>query len=282
LNTPNQTHRRPPRWVVPVAALSLVALFAGSAHAREQDEPEAAKVTRAESKADEAFRAYQGDRFAEAVALYLEAYDAAPNADILYNVARIYDAKLLDRPLAINFYRRYISDPGAVADRIQIANERLLVLREAELAVARPVRDVESAAAPAAGAHRQPSGAEPGWSTAEVLGAVFASTGVVALGVGTGFGIAAMRERDTVNDLCKDNVCSEQRGIDSARSARDHAAVSTVGFASGGALLALGAVFFFWLGDESPAPLAPEPSPALGARVMQLPGGLALELGGSW
>lgn len=280
MNMQRTPHRRPPRWALPLSSLSLLVLLSGVTHARELEGTDAAQVTLAESKADEAFRAYQGGRFAEAVALYLEAYDAAPNADILYNVARIYDAKLLDRPLAISFYRRYISDPGAVADRVQLANERLLVLREAELAATRTGQPP----APGASGVAEPGGParDPGWSSNEVVGAVLASAGVVALGVGTGFGIAAMGERDTINDLCQGNVCREQRGIDSARRAREHAAVSTVGFASGGALIALGAVIYFWLGDESPAPLAPERGVALDAGVSGLPGGFALELGGSW
>ena len=271
-----QHHHRAPPWTFPLFAIALVAMLCGPAHAGEPEGAEAASVTLAERKAGEAFRAYQGNRFGEAVALYLEAYDSAPNADILYNVARIYDAKLLDRPLAINFYRRYISDPGAVVDRIEIANERLLALREAELAATRGVE------APPTGAQAVPRGVEPGWTSGEVLGAILASTGVVALGVGTGFGVAAMGERNTVHDLCDDNVCSEQRGIDSAQRARENAAIATVGFASGGALVALGAVIYFWLGDDSSAPLAPEPNPPLGARLEELPGGFALELGGSW
>lgn len=279
----SQAHRGARARALPLLFTSLLALVPGSAHARELEGE--ADVTLAESKADQAFQAYQSKRFAEAVALYMEAYNAAPNADILYNVARIYDAKLLDRPLAINFYRRYITDPGAVADRIQIANERLLALREAELAATQPTPEAgATAAAPALDARRAAAAAPPEhrWSTPEVLGAVLASTGVIALGVGTGFGIAAMGEKNTVNDLCENRVCSDQRGIDSAESARNHAAVSTIGFASGGALLALGAVLYFWVGDEPSAPLAPEPSPSLAARLTQTPGGFALELGGSW
>ena len=278
-----QPHRLPPRWALPFLSLALAALSSGLAHAREpQQETDAAKVTLAESKADAAFRAYQASRFAEAVALYLEAYDAAPNADILYNVARIYDAKLLDRPLAITFYRRYISDPGAVVDRIQVANERLLVLREAELAATRSNGGAGAAPSAAEAGGQAPSGVEEGrWSTGEVLGAVLATTGVVALGVGAGFGVAAMGDRDTMNDLCDDNVCRDQRGIDSARNAREHAAIATVGFASGGALVALGALIYFWIGDESPSH-APERNPALGARFTELPGGFTLELGSSW
>lgn len=282
----SQARRRSRSAAFPLIVSALLATSSGSAHARELegDDPDV-NISLAESKADEAFRAYQSKRFGEAVALYMEAYNAAPNADILYNVARIYDTKLLDRPLAINFYRRYITDPGAVADRIQIANERLIVLREAELAATPPSREPEAAvSAPALDARGDAGRAPPapGWSTVEVVGAVLASTGIVALGVGTGFGIAAMGETNTVHDLCQNNVCSEQRGIDSAERARDHASVSTAGFASGGVLLALGAVLYFWLGDEPSPSRAPEPSPSLGARLTDTPGGLAVELGGSW
>src|SRR5262245_40394507 len=210
-----QPQHRHTRWTFSFFSVWFVATLSGSVHAGEPETRDAASVTRAESKADEAFRAYQGRRFTQAVSLYMEAYDAAPNADILYNVARIYDVKLLDRPLAISFYRRYISDPGAVADRIEVANERLLVLREAELAATRGDTGVDPAASVASkGGRAASAGAEPGWSTGEVLGAILAGTGVVSLGVGAGFGIAAMGERNTVNDLCEANVCSEQRGID--------------------------------------------------------------------
>jgi hypothetical protein len=246
-----------------------------------------AEVALAEKKAAQAFEAYQGKRFAEAVALYIDAYQAAPNADILFNIARIYDAKLGDRPLAISFYRRYIADPGAVADRIQVANERLVALREAELAATRPSAAPEGAlAAGPAGARLSGSSSPPegDWSGAEVTGVIMGITGVVALGVGAGFGIAAVRETKTMRDLCDGTVCREQRGIDAAESATSHATISTIGFASGGALLALGAAFYFWLGADS----SERPNEAsdrrlwlnAGAGSSQSP--FALELGGSW
>jgi hypothetical protein len=253
--------------------------------ARELDGAESdGAVAVAEQKAAQAFEAYQAKRFGQAVALYIEAYDASPNADILYNVARIYDTKLGDRPLAINFYRRYIGDPGAIPDRIQLANERLLALREAELAANRPVATLNAPAAPAvaAAAPIEPAHGSP--NAAEVTGIVLAASGVVALGVGAGFGIAAMNEARTSRDLCDGSVCREQHGIDAAEDATHHALVSTIGFASGGALLALGAACYFWLGGESSE--RPEQASSggleLGPRVAQSAGGWSLELAGSW
>jgi hypothetical protein len=265
--------------------LLLACLIAGlprPALARELDGAEAdGAVALAEQKASQAFDAYQGKRFAEAVALYIDAYDASPNADILYNVARIYDTKLGDRPLAINFYRRYIADPGAVADRIQLANERLVALREAELAVNRPATPLAGPAAPAV-ATPVTSAPTEGPTATQVTGIVMAATGVVAVGVGAGFGIAAMNEARTSRDLCSGTVCREQRGIDSAEDATHHALISTIGFASGGALLALGAACYFWLGGDAPERPEQAATGHLEPRLSQSAGGWSLELGGSW
>jgi tetratricopeptide (TPR) repeat protein len=250
------------------------------------------EVARAEQKAAQAFAAYQAKRYAEAVTLYIEAYDAAPNADMLYNLARIYDTKLGDRPLAINFYRRYIAEPGAGADRIQLANDRLALLREAELAAMRPTErampessgTAMSAPAPPAPAPRLSVAAESGWSTPEVIGVIVGVTGVVAAGVGAGFGVAAMSETRTARDLCDGHLCREQRGIDAAESASVHATMSTVGLASGGALVAVGAALYFWLGNDPPEEGVP-PSPSgvqVGAGLSPGGGGWSVELGRSW
>jgi hypothetical protein len=280
-------------WSLILLTHCCVATLTVAASAREIDDDGGGdtEVVVAEQTAARAFQAYREKRFAEAVALYLDAYRAAPSADILYNVARIYDAKLGDRPLAISFYRRYISDPGAVADRIQTANERLVALRDAELAATQPTSSSEGAPARGGGAPARsapaPAPAEPesSWNGAEVTGAVLGATGIVALGIGTGFGIAALNERQTMRDLCEDNVCSEQRGIDAAASASDHATLSTIAFASGGALLALGAAFYFWLGDEpseGPRQASDTPDTRLRLGAGATAGGLALELGGAW
>ena len=253
------------------------------ASARPIEEPESdSGVAIAEQKAARAFDAYEGKRFAEAVALYIAAYEASPNGDILYNIARIYDVKLGDRPLAINFYRRYITDPGAVAGRIQIANERLVALREAELAVSRPVTmSTAGSAAPAVAA--APATSASGWTGTEWTGAILAATGVVGIGIGAGFGVAAMNETRTSHDLCDGSLCREQRGIDAAEAATDHALVSTIGFASGAALLALGAVVYL-AGGQPSEKLAQTASGglALDGRLSQNHGGWSLELTGAW
>jgi tetratricopeptide (TPR) repeat protein len=262
-------------------AMGLLLNAPGVAAARETDGAEADEaVTHAEQKAAQGFDAYQAKRFAEAVALYLEAYEASPNADILYNIARIYDTKLGDRPLALNFYRRYITDPGAVADRVQLANERLVSLREAELAATRgPSEPGTPSPAPPSAAPAPPA---PGWTGSELTGAILGVTGIVALGIGTGFGFAAIDETKTMRQLCDGSLCSEQRGIDAAESAEHYARISTIGFVSGGVLLALGAAFYFWPSGERSESRAQASAARFGAGLAQNRGGWSLELNGSW
>jgi tetratricopeptide (TPR) repeat protein len=205
---------------------------------------QAADIERAERHAADAYQAYSAGRYGTAVSLYVQAYNAAPNADILYNIARIYDTKLGDRQLAMTFYRRYIADPGALADRIKIANERLAALREAELAaeqsqpteIGTPIRVSSGALAPA-----EP---ERSWSNQELVGVLVGAAGVVGIGIGVGFGIAAMSGASTAKELCDGNACRERRGVIAANDANQNARVSTVGFAAGGVLLGIGTALF--------------------------------------
>jgi tetratricopeptide (TPR) repeat protein len=262
-------------------------LLAGAPRAAFAAEPETSAadgaVAVSEQKAGQAFEAYQAKRFSEAVALYVEAYDASPNADILYNIARIYDTKLGDRPLAINFYRHYITDPGAVPDRIQLANERLVALRDAEAAASQPSRAAPLPPPAAPLTATAPVRAE-GMTAGEWGAVALAVTGVAGIGIGAGFGFAAIDETHTMRRLCDGNVCREQRGIDAAKSAETNARISTIGLASGGALLALGAALYFWPSTERSE--RPEQASLTGldldANVHQTAGGWSLELTGTW
>jgi hypothetical protein len=239
-------------------ALAVGVSFVGRAGA-EDGSPES-PVSLAERRAGEAFDAYGKGDYNSAVALYLEAYHAAPSGAALYNIARIYDTKLADRPLAISFYRRYIADPGADTAQIVIASQRLQALREADFAAKRAQTDnapspSEKQAQAGAGPHSAPetaSATHNRWSTLRWSGMVVGALGVVGVGVGAGFGLAAMSHANTAHDSCTGNDCTSQRGVDAAHSARDDATISNLGFATGGALLVTGAAFIL-LGSDKPA-----------------------------
>jgi tetratricopeptide (TPR) repeat protein len=258
------------------AACALMAALLVAQPALAQDGSDAAAtsdVQLAEQRAAQAFEAYQNKEYVTSVALYLEAFKAAPSADLLYNIARIYDAKLGDRQLAITFYRKYISDPGAVAERIKRANERLIELREAEVAAGsdRPGKEARPAAAPLRdGASRS--------STASQMGIVLGVAGLVGVGVGTGFGLAAMSKANTAKDTCNGNACTTQKGVDAAHDASSNATISTVGFATGGALLATGVILYFWGGARKQS----EAGKSVHFEPVATPSRVGFEIGGAW
>src|SRR5690606_995281 len=112
----------------------------GSSIAVSADATNADGIERAEAYAAAAYEAYSREDYAQAVALYLEAYAASPTAAILYNVARIYDTALHDATLAIRHYERYVSAPDADVYRAARARARLAQLRAARDAALAPER----------------------------------------------------------------------------------------------------------------------------------------------
>jgi hypothetical protein len=85
------------------------------------------------------------------------------------------------------------------------------------------------------------------WSaltTQRKVGLALAAGGVVALGLGTTFGILAVNSNDDSKDGCTDDVCNAQ-GYADRDDALTHADMSTVSFIAGGALLGAGAIVYF-------------------------------------
>jgi tetratricopeptide (TPR) repeat protein len=245
-------------FIVALARLAPLAAFAlnvGAALAQEP-QPEPDNVSRAEARADEAYDANAKKEYARAIALYQEAFDAAPCADVLYNIARIYDTGLRDRQLAISFYRRYLADPGALPERIEKANQRLQTLRAAEAIELRNAAEARAHArapapvVPLASGATEPAGEVPYWSAERGAAVTAGALGVVGLGVGTAFTLSAIaRNRDAEAD-CDGDICRTQGGVDATQSALRQARIATVALSAGGLLAAAGGVL--WLVSPSP------------------------------
>jgi hypothetical protein len=278
----------PRRSILVLAVAAAIAGHGSIAWAADPPQPsESSGVTLSERHAAEAYDAYTRKDYPSAVALYLQAFDASPSGIILFNVARIYDTKLGDRPLAMTFYRRYIGDPGADVERIKLANERLTELRAAE------ATSTEVAGAPAgqrgsptprgtasASSSSAVDGEHGGWSALRWTGVTLGVLGVGGVAVGTVFGLTAASKVSTAHQTCDGSICTTQTGVDAAHSASSDATISTVGFAAGGALLAVGtALFFVGAGKKS----AERPSTAsVEWNVSAGPSQLALGLKGAW
>jgi hypothetical protein len=260
-----------------------------------------ADMERAERFAARAFAAYREKDYATAVALYLQAYDAAPSADMLFNIARIYDSGLSDGTRATRYYREYIASPDAEPARISIASERVAhwsaesqaaassaSSASAALAPGSPEvgpRATEGAPSPAAPTAASPapstpahgsqapsptltpreidassfatvpgaaSGSSTAWTPLQVGAIVAGTVGLVGIGVGAGFGIAALSDASTAREDCDGNLCASQRGVDATRAASESANIATVSFIVGGTLLAT-SVALLWLERDDTA-----------------------------
>lgn len=223
-------------------------------------------IESAEAQAARAYAAYVAKDYEAAIRLYLEAYQAAPNPDILYNIARIYEASLHDRVSAIEFYRDFIGQPSADPHRVELASLRLLELEgggEASLAEPAPSSEAQAGDDPAPVAtppssadaapialppaandstrHSESSAHSGGWSAWRRGALVASSAGLVAVSVGAVFGMHALSEAKVVRRECDGNLCSSERGLSAARSAVRNADVATLSFALGGLLMATGA-----------------------------------------
>jgi hypothetical protein len=240
--------------------------------------PDAASIAAAEAQASAAYEAYLRKEYVRAVALYEQALAAAPNAAlVLYNIARIYDVGLHSRGLAIDYYHRFIAAPGAPPTHILNARARIAELEIAERAAvnqtvatkamapselgeseaAAPVSPAASElSAPATPLERLPVAPgidtpmqapadESTWTSRRVAALAVGGAGVASVGLGIGFLFSARAKSDVWKRDCNGNDCSTQRAVNAAESASRQVAIGTAGLFAGGALIALGGVFWF-------------------------------------
>ena len=155
-------------------------------------------------------------------------------------------------------------DPGEHAFTFAMEGQppvvKKLVLREGEkhrqerIAFGVPVAPTPAAApipvsapivAPELQAAPPPSETLPrGFGTQRILALVSAGVGVVGLGFGIGYGLAAMSKHDEAKKACP-GLCTDQHGVDLWNQASSAGNVSTVGFIVGAAGIVGGAVLWF-------------------------------------
>jgi hypothetical protein len=119
------------RWPRVAAAFTALALSVTMSHgpALAADTPPKEPTARAEWLSSRAEQAFSDGRFSDAIKLYLDAWEAVPSAAILYNVAFIYDRRLQDPDLAIQYYDRAASSPDADASLVEKALARVAAIR---------------------------------------------------------------------------------------------------------------------------------------------------------
>jgi hypothetical protein len=93
---------------------------------------------------------------------------------------------------------------------------------------------------------------------------IFMGAGVASVGIGTGFGIATLSNRDEANRLCPGTApCASSAGLDASNRAHTYAWGADIGISVGILALAVGTYLLFTSPATSPAPARPAASPFL-------------------
>jgi len=265
-----------------VAAITALALQLGSrpAYAAGPDRADATNATSidapartpapsAQELADRAYELHEAGDYPAAIAAYLKAYEASSAAVTLLNIATIYDRKLHERQLAVEYYRRYLRAPDAEPDLVQKATERLTALKQVEVALV-PVAPAAATTATDTGAPSRPSGVR-------TAGFVVVTAGITTLGASMVLGLLAKGKNDDANGMCKGDVCASSEGVNLAHQANALATASTVTFCASLVFAASGLTMIV---------LAPGTSDPRSARLALAPSfgmhGAGLDLGGAF
>ncbi len=267
------------RALLVATGLLLAASRAGAGEEPLAPEPSQEDLASAERYAARAFEAYGRKEYRLAADLYQRALRAAPGADLLYNLARIYDLGLQDRTLAIAYYQRYLEHPSSARPRSDYAALRIKELEAAEAvdreragadaegqsaSVAPPKPSKVASIPPGVALPRGEAGAtlvmDPAdagelWTMQEIAGATIAGAGAAGLAFAAGFAISAQSKGDVWRSDCRGNVCGSEDGVAAARAATERANAATVALVTGGTLLAVGSALFWTSSRPAPAPM---------------------------
>lgn len=168
-------------FLLSILACSSISLLPSASFAGPTEE--------ASALADQAFAKYEAGLYAEAVSLYMQAYEKSVDARILFNVAQIYDKKVQDRDLAIDYYRRYLKSTTTEPGLVVTATERITeLLRQQQSEPTPKPPPVETPTVPPPQEPAKPASPEApsppffiGWIVTGVLGAGAVVTGSLAL-----------------------------------------------------------------------------------------------------
>lgn len=277
--------QRAPRLRRVVGALAVVALSAAplapillAPASRAAEAPPRDPTARAEWLSNQAETAFAEKRFADAIRLYLDAWEAAPAASILYNVAFIYDKRLSDPELAIDYYERAARSPDADQALIDKARQRVETLRTelGRKAPKDPPKDPPKKDPPKDPPKKDPPKDPPDdpvdLDPRPGLGPILVTVGGGALLAG-GLVVGIFANK-THGDFAGAETPAEKRELQSR--GKSQALIADVLMGAGGLTLGAGLVWMLL-----------EPLPAADARVEQvrlepmfLPGGAGLSLGG--
>ena len=217
---------------------AALALVPGWASAEPADTP----AERAQAFADLGYAAYQNEDWNKAIEMYLESYKLSSSADLLFNIAVIYDRKLGNKSMAIEYFRKHNAAADANPDLVAKANRRI-----EDLIHETPAGDTHKS-----GPTVPPLPRDKG-ANMRIGGIVAATVGVIGLGVGIGFGIAAISKMDQAKTAgCDSTGCPNEAAAQLERTANSRGNYSTIGVVAGGVLIAAGVTLYVLAPSKPP------------------------------
>lgn len=250
--------------------LLLGALAVGPAAAQGTGGADAAAEDPIEQLADRGLRLFQAGDFKGAVKAYREAYQFEPVGALLYNIAFIYDKKLQDYQLALDYYRRFVNAPDADQGTRISAYERIIEIRDL-------IEEQEKARGGTGNAGNQ--GTNPGTPTPPppppesnqaLIGWIVAGSGAGVAILGGVFGLLASQ---THADFEEANAADRPGLRDTGES---QALIADIGMGVGAAAIITGLVLVFT------APDAPETTESTGVQIGPSATGFGLSIGGAF
>lgn len=137
---------------------------------------------------------------------------------------------------------------------------------------AKPVSDTPADKAKSAPmAPLAPRKADEGLTTQQTLGLVVGAVGLVGVGLGSYFGIRAIKRNSDADTYCSEaKLCQDQKGVDLSDKARNDATAANIAFAAGAVLIGTGTVLYLTggRGDSDRVALVPLLAPGTAAASL--------------
>ncbi len=215
----------------------LLAALATTAVAAADEPPSdpAARAAVVQKLSDEGVTAYQARDYRKANDKFQQAYAIDPDPNLLYNIAKCFDA-LGDKQTALDKYELFINSPGADSNGRVKAQEAVRVLRTSMSGGA-----AAPAGAPAGGARGAPP---PSSEPSPIPMYVAFGVGGAGLLIGSIFGFVALGKKSDLDGTCTSTRLCPPSQKDAISTLKTDSTISTVGLIVGAVGVAAGATLF--------------------------------------
>lgn len=189
----------------------------------------------------QAIERFKARDYDAAARLFEQAYALDPNPNYLFNVGRVYEEKG-DIRSAVDYYQRFVKEPGVEIESRELALQRLRVLR-AILHETDPEPGQPATAAPGPQADAPPPAPTPGADETDrskamrLGGYALLGVGSISVIVGGVFGGLTLAKKNELDDI---HMADERKAL--AREGKTFALVSDVTLFTGAALAVTGLV----------------------------------------